>query len=714
MALVQTLLMAAAVAQPQPTGTPDTPAHRIAEEIRLDGVLDEPAWTLVPTIGRLLQQEPNPESEPTMETEVRVLFDADHLYFGILCRDDEPSAIVANQLSRDAELRSDDVVVVIVDPFLDQRNGFFFEVNPAGARADGQVTNNAERRTLEWDGIWNAASRITDQGWVAEIEIPFKTLRFKPGQTTWGFNVERTVQRWNEVNRWASPRREAWLSNLATAGRLTGLDDIQQGRGLDIRPYVSPSRADGDNALDVGIDVFKNITPSLNASVTVNTDFAETEADNRQVNLTRFPLFFPEKRTFFLEGAGIFEVAGLPAGRRSDLIPFFSRRIGLLEGEEVPIIAGVKLVGREKGFNIGFLDVVTDDVEIPDYGFVEKQNLLVARVSRNLFTQSWIGGILTHGNPTGTGSNMLAGLDARFATSKFRGDKNLIFDMYFLGTKDETLDATGTASGVKLDYPNELWDIGLTADRIGESFRPALGFVTRTGVIRFRPAAQFRPRARGIGIRRFNFQLFPELWFDLDGRLLDYEIRAAPVNFETESQERIEFNVIAEQQTLDEPFEIRDGMLIPEGRYRWTRYRGEVSTAEYRRWAVELLYEWGAFFTGSRRQLQLELVLKPSRHLHLELRSEINDVELDEGAFDTQVYEAGVNIGFSPDLSWANLVQFDNDSNLLGLQSRFRWILKPGNDLFVVVNRGWERELDDRFRPVSNQFSLKFQYTFRF
>jgi hypothetical protein len=236
--------------------------------------------------------------------------------------------------------------------------------------------------------------------------------------------------------------------------------------------------------------------------------------------------------------------------------------------------------------------------------------------------------------------------------------------------------------------------------------------VTRTGVIKLRPAVQFRPRARQIGIRRFNFQVFPELWFDLDGRLLDYQIRTAPLNLETESQERVEFNVILEQQTLEEPFEIRDGVVIPEGKYRWTRYGAEVSTARYRRWVVELGYEWGPFFTGNRREIQVGLVLKPSSHLHLEFRSERNDVELEEGTFDTQVYEVGANINFSPNLSWANLVQFDNDSNLLGLQSRFRWILRPGNDLFFVVNRGWER-LDDRFRAASDRLTVKLQYTFR-
>ncbi|MFQ5792346.1 MAG: DUF5916 domain-containing protein, partial [Acidobacteriota bacterium] len=618
----------------------------------------------------------------------------------------------ATQLAYDSRLEVDDFIVILVDPFLDFRNGFFFEVNPVGARAEGQVSNNAERRTLEWDGIWDAAARITEDGWVAEVEIPFKTLRFKPGQTTWGLNVERTIRRLNEVNRWASPRREVWLTNLSMAGRLTELEGIQQGRGLDIRPFASAGRRDGDGQGDVGIDIFKNITPSLNASITVNTDFAETEVDARQVNLTRFPLFFPEKRTFFLEGAGIFEVAGLRISPRSNLIPFFSRRIGLLVGEEVPIIAGVKLVGREKGFNIGLLDVVTGAVDNFEYGQVDRQNLLVTRVSRNLFRQSWVGGILTHGNPKGTGSNTLFGLDARFATSTFRGDKNLSLDLYFLGTEDETLSATDYAAGFTLDYPNELWDVGISGAHIGEHFRPELGFVPRAGIRRIRPFLSFRPRAREIGIRRFNFEFFPELVYTLDNRLLDYRIFTAPLNFRTESQERLEFNYIPERETLEEPFEIHPGIVIPPGVYRWTRYRVEVFTATKRPWVVELSYWWGSFFSGNRRQINSGIVLKPSPNLRFELRSERNEISLEEGEFFTQIFELGAEINFSPRVSWANLVQYDNESRILGFQSRFRWILKPGNDLFVVFNRGWE-EIDNRFRSAFDRGTVKFQYTFR-
>jgi hypothetical protein len=712
MQLMSSLVLSAVISRSAVLSTPEAPAHPVSESIRLDGVLDEPIWATVPTIGRLLQQEPIPESEPTEETEVKVLFDEDRLVFGILCRDRDPSAIVATQLAYDRRLEVDDYVVIVLDPFYDRRNGFFFEVNPVGARADGQVSNNAERRTLEWDGIWDAAARITEDGWVAEVEIPFKTLRFQPGQTTWGFNVERTIRRLNEVDRWASPRREVWLTNLTQAGRLTELEGVQQGRGLDIRPYASTGRDDGDLKADVGIDIFKNITPSLNGAVTVNTDFAETEVDNRQVNLTRFPLFFPEKRTFFLEGAGIFDVAGLQPSPRSDLVPFFSRRIGLLEGEEVPIIAGVKLTGREKGFNIGFLDVYTGSVTNEEYGEVDRQNLLVTRVSRNIFRQSWVGGILTHGNPKGTGSNTLFGLDARFATATFRGNKNLSLDLYFMGTQDETLNATDYAAGFKVDYPNELWDVGVTASHIGENFRPELGFVPRVGIRKIRPFVSFRPRAREIGIRRFNLEFFPELIYSLDGDLLDYRIFTAPLNFRTESQDHIEINYIPELVTLDEPFEIHPGVTIPIGEYRWSRYRVMVNSAQKRPWVVQAAYWWGTFFSGDRRQVSLGFILKPSPNLRFEFRGERNDITLEEGEFYTQVFELGADFNFSPRISWANLVQYDNESRILGFQSRFRWILKPGNDLFIVFNRGWE-DIDNRFRSAFDRGTIKFQYTFR-
>src|SRR5436190_19248335 len=343
---------AADVQQPEQfTGeSPVATARRTSETIRIDGRLDEADWGLAEPIGPLRQREPVENSEPSEETSVRVLYNDNALYVAVICHDRSPQEIVSTQLTRDANLDVDDRITIVLDPFFDHRNGFFFQVNPAGARADGQVSNNSETLSPDWDGIWDAAARITDDGWIAEIAIPFKTLRFKPGQSVWGFNVERQIKRRQEIDRWAAPRQNIWIGNLAEAGRLEGLDGIRQGLGLDVRPYVSGGDGNTGGELTGGLDVFQNLTSNLNAAITVNTDFAETEADIRQVNLTRFPLFFPEKRTFFLEGAGVFDIAGLV--NTTDIRPFFTRRIGLVENvvtEEtvtVPLRIGAKLTGR--------------------------------------------------------------------------------------------------------------------------------------------------------------------------------------------------------------------------------------------------------------------------------------------------------------------------------------------------------------------------------
>jgi hypothetical protein len=266
-------------------------ARRAAAAIHVDGRLDEADWLLAVPIGPFLQQVPQQGQPPT----------DDNLYFGITCLDRTPSAIVSTQLTRDADLDVDDRLTIVLDPFFDHRNGFYLQVNPAGARTDGQISNNAQTLTRDWDGIWSAAARRTGQGWVVEIAIPFKTLRFKPGQPVWGLNIERQIKRRQEMDRWAAADPNIWIGNLAAAGGLEDLSHVRQGLGLDVRPYVAGGDQNGDGTAAAGVDVFKNLTPDLNAAVTVNTDFAETEADIRQVNLIRFPLFFPEKRSFFLE-----------------------------------------------------------------------------------------------------------------------------------------------------------------------------------------------------------------------------------------------------------------------------------------------------------------------------------------------------------------------------------------------------------------------------
>jgi len=683
----------------------------VAQAIRLDGVLDEPAWARAKPIGPLLQRDPKQGAPASEETEVRILFDADNLYFGITCHDRTPSAIVSTQLARDADLEVDDHITLVIDPFLDHRNGFFFVVNAAGARADGQISNNAEELNYEWDGIWDARTRITEEGWVAEIVVPFKSLRFKPGQGVWGFNVERQIKRLQEHDRWASPRPDVWISNLAAAGQLSGLNGLRQGIGLDIRPFVSAGEENSTGTFKPGLDVFKSITSSLTASLTVNTDFAETEVDARQINLTRFELFFPEKRTFFLEGAGVYDIAGL-GGKNADLIPFFSRSIGLLSGQEVPILFGLKVTGRQAGLNVGVLDVQTRDTTLEE-GSLAGQNLLAVRVSKNLFEQSWIGAIATHGNPTGAGDNSLIGVDARLATSHFRGGRNLSLSLYGLRTDDRVSAKVDYAYGFKLDYPNDLWNVALNWKRIGEGFNPAMGFVPRTGIRSTDLYAAFQPRPGRWGIRQFFFEAEPTYLTNLQGRVENWRVFTAPFNMRTESGEHLEWNYIPTFEHLDGPFEIRPGVVVPSGSYGFTRYRTEVNSATKRPWVVDFAFRYGGFYGGRLRQFQPVLTLKPNMHLALVFQMERDEASLPQGNFVTQLFSGRLNYNFSPNVTWSNLVQYDSESRLLGFQSRFRWIVRPGNDLFLVVGRGWFRRDAGDYVPSFDKASAKLQYTFR-
>jgi len=695
------------------------------ERIRLDGKLDEPAWQRATPIGELTQVEPREGNPPSEATEVRVLYDSEALYFGILCHARTPGSIIATQLTRDADPDVDDYVGIVLDPFHNQRNGFFFVVNPAGARADGQISNNAEHITLDWDGIWDAAVRRVDQGWSVEIAIPFKTLRFKPGISTWGLNIERQIKIRNEKDRWAGARRDLWISNLAEAGQLQDIPAVRQGLGLDIRPYglvrrdpFDPARLDKSAwIIDGGLDISKNLTPNLNASLTMNTDFAETEVDSRQVNLTRFPLFYPEKRPFFLEGAGVFETAG-NAIWDPDMLPFFSRRIGLYEGQEVPILFGSKLTGRQSHFNIGLLDIQTGHADIRDEegnGYrLARQNLFAGRVSRDLFQQSYVGAIFTHGNPGGAGSNSLIGADARFATSKFRGDKNLSLDLFLMRTDDAATHSSDYAGGFWLDYPNDRWDIRLQGKQIGENFRPALGFVPRRGMRKASGGAEFRPRPERHGIRQLGFEVDGEVIANLDNVVENWSLSFTPVNIEMDSGDQIQFSLSPEFERLPEAFEIARGIELAPGSYRWNRYEIEAETASKRSWVLQSNFGWGSFYSGHRRQIGLGITLKPSTHFALGLETERNDIRLREGKFYTQLLSLRSDFNFSPNLSWANLVQYDNESRMLGFQSRFRWILKPGNDLFLVLNRGWYRTFDRHYLSTFDRGTAKFAYTFRF
>jgi hypothetical protein len=691
---------------------PTITAGRIKSALKIDGYLSEKEWEKAGVFSNFLQREPEEYSPPTEKTSVRVVYNKDFLYFGIICYDSEPEDIVATDMQRDSDIEYDDHIIILLDTFHDKRNAYIFAVNPAGARTDGLVVNNSEDINKDWDGIWYGVARITEEGWLAEIAIPFKTLSFDPGISTWGLNIERNIERKQEKDRFASPGLDVYFASVAKAGELKGLSEIAQGIGLDVRPYfVVGNKREEDagysNTLDknAGVDVFYNLAANLKSCTTINTDFAETEVDTRQINLTRFPLFFPEKRAFFLEGSGVFEFGNL----RQDLIPFFSRRIGLTEeGEEIPIAGGEKITGRVGNYNLGFLAIRTRGK-----GDVDPKTLLVSRVSRNIFGESIVGFIYTQGDPTGTAMNRLFGIDFKYGTSHFRGDKNLIISGYFLRSFTEGFSGNQHSAGFIIDYPNDLFDIKLEAKELGDGFNPALGFVPRIGIRRYHSHFSYRPRPRTLGIRQLSFGIYLDVDYALSGTLLSRDISIAPFDCRTESGENLEFSITPRYEYLDLPFEIHKGIVIPVGAYSFRRYEVELHTANKRSLILDLEFSFGAFYSGDRTELATELTFCPNPHLYLSLSLEQNNVNLKEGSFVTRIIGSRFNYCFSPNVSWTNYVQYDNITKELGINSRFRYIFHDGNEFFIVFNQGWQGEFD-RYLPRYQKGTFKFNYTFRF
>jgi hypothetical protein len=588
-----------------------------------------------------------------------------------------------------------------------------FSVNPSGARYDGLINPGGESDNPDWDGIWEAATERTATGWNAEIWIPIQTLSFNPSLREWHFNVQRRIQRTLETDRWAFPARQFQVTQTSRAGLLTDLPRFNLGRGLTIRPAVTtgggvpaPS-ADVEGEFQPSLDITQRLGANVVASVTANTDFAETEVDTRRTNLTRFPLFFPEKRTFFLEGDDIFAF-GL--GLNQDVLPYFSRRIGLVEGQEVPIIAGSKINGRAGRTNFGSLVVGTNDKR----GVVDDEAVMaVGRVKQNLWSESWVGAIATAGDPLGRSGSWLTGADFTYATSRFRGDKNFLAGVWGLATGRDGLGGDASAYGFKVDYPNDLWDIQLTAKRIGRHFDPSVGFVPRRSVYLYNGQIDNRTRISKGPIQQLFHEFMPSLATDLSGKWESYRVFIAPVNWRFRSGDRFELNANPTGERLVEPFEIADGIVIPPGPYHWMRYRVEVGTAQKRRLYSQVTWWFGDFYDGDLDQILWTGAWNPTPLVTVEFTGERNIGRLPSGRFTQTLVGNRLRVNISPDLSIASYVQYDTDSDSIGLNTRLRWTFSPVGDLFVVYNHN-VRELLQRWQLDSNQLLVKLQYALRY
>jgi len=689
--------------------------------IRVDGRLDEPAWAGADSVTNLTQVEPAQGAAPSARTVVRVLAGGDAIIIGVRADDPEPSRIVSYARQRDAALASEDHVKVVLDTYRDGRSGYVFAINPNGARYDALVATGGGDENANWDAAWEAATARTPTGWSAEILIPLKSLLFRPGLDAWGFNVQRRIQRLQETDRWASPERDHAVTQMSQAGLLTGVPRFNLGLGLTVRPSLTGGGARDSVGAAVrdeshaSLDVTQRIGANALASLTVNTDFAETEVDARQVNLTRFPLFFPEKRTFFLEGSDIFEF-GL--GLDEDVIPFFSRRIGLLEGRQVPIDAGGKINGRWGGTSFGGLAVRTRDVDT----LTVASTLVVARLKQNVLRESSVGFIATAGDPLGRTGSWLAGPDLTYQTSRLRGDKNFQVGVWALTLGRDGLRGDRTAAGVKVAYPNDQWDIALKYSRVGDAFDPSLGFVPRTGVHLASLGVNWQPRPqRPIGplrIRQCFWENEVSVVAGLSGRWQSYRYFMAPINCRLESGDRFEFNIVPTGERLNQPFDLASNVAIAPGAYRFMRFRLEGGLATKRRFSAQATWWFGRFFDGYLDQYELTAVWRASALFIAELNGERDVGRMPGGRFVQDVVGTRLRLNVSSDLALTSFLQYDAESASFGTNSRLRWTFSPLGDLFVVYNHNLQtRDVlsgESRWAFASNQLLIKAQYAFRY
>ena len=687
-------------------------AQRISIPIKLDGFLTEPQWQSAQPTENFIQREPQNGKPASERTEVRILYDTNNLYLGVWCYDSSPDKIVANTLIRDSDMEGDDRFTVVFDTYLDHQRGFVFETNPLGARFDAYQAAPEHEPDSNWNTVWDARARITKNCWQAEIVIPFKSLRFPntPNQI-WGINFRRMIQRKHEEDLWSGWGYNEGISYLAFAGELHGLKNLKRGRQIEWFPYLKlgaqKENADGARQTTLGKTGFNikyGITPTLTADFTVNTDFAQVEADRARINLTRFSLYYPEKREFFLEGANIFRFGG----HTSQI--FYSRRIGLSEqGEEIPILGGARLTGRAGKYSVGLLNIQT-----ARKGETPTTNYSVARVQRDFLAQSKFGFIATQKYIPKTGySNRAFGADVNLYFTNFLGNKNLAIYSFVAGTQTPGIHKNNMAYRVLIDYPNDLIDSYAYFYAIDPEFNPEIGFIRRKGIRQGGGAFRFTPRPHRWGIRKFVFKPIDfDYTTDLSGQMESFEYELRPLGFSTVARDYFEFNLQRSFERLDEPFNIYADIVIPPGSYWFNHTEIQYQTNPGRFLSGGLFLNWGDFYTGKRTVLSTESLAKFNAHFSVSLDFTWNDIRLREGNFRTQEWGSRIRYAFSTLLDTRAFIQWNNEDQELNLNFRLHWIPNLGSHFYLVYNHLLSTE-NKTLQTENRTLILKLNYLLR-
>jgi len=694
---------------------PSIKAVRIETPPVIDGLVNEEVWNEAFMVNEFYQREPN-EGEPISDrTEFYVCYDANNIYFAVKCWSD-PKDIIAKEMARDVSLGNDDRIQIIIDTYLDQRNGYWFQIGPRGSIGDAIVSENGAAFNKQWDGLWTGKAKIMDYGYEAEMAIPFKTMGFNKESNRWGIKLIRNMVNKLETGYWPVANLNTHKFQVSDAGIMEGIENISQGIGLDISPYLltgfdTKKGEDNDGKLTGGVDLFYQITPSLKSSLSINTDFAETEVDDRQINLTRFSLHYPEKRDFFLDGANYFQF-GIEADRMSPvskkLIPFFSRRMGLDEnGKPIRINVGSKLTGQVDNWNIGMM-------YINDARETGPNNFAVARVSRNLGKQSSIGIIGTYGNALNEDRNLVTGADLKLATSTFQGNKNFSFFLFGLKSNTKEISGNDVSWGAQAVYPNDLISARLGYHQIQKNFIAGMGFVPRANINESYGELKIGPRPNKWGIMQIEFGGEFDYISNIEtGDLETREIKLQPLGFRFMSGEEISYSIVNQFEMLSEDFNIFEDFVVPKGNYEWWYHMIELETKGARNLWGEASYRFGDFFNGTRNDVILQANWKIAVPFFLGGTFTQSNVRLPDGKFTANIYQVNANILFSPDITLYNYFQYDNASESIGLQSRFQWILKPGNEIVLAWTSNFLKP-NDQFYMDESALRLKLKYNIRF
>jgi hypothetical protein len=714
-----------AFAEPTPLAEmnehPVARAARIAagEASKIDADLSDPGWAKATLIEDFKQLMPDPGGAPSERTVLRVMYDADNLYFSIYAYDSEPDALIVRSMSRDGEITTGDNIQLVLDPGQTRRNAYVFMIGPSGGRWDGLRLNNLEELP-EWNTIWEGRSRRVTDGWVAEIAIPFRSISYVEGEGGWGFDFTRNIRRKTETVRWSSFNPALPITDVSETGTLMGIGDVNQGLGLDLVPFVALRAkhdwsTQGDGAgitATAGGNAFYKITPGLTGTVTINPDFSDAPLDVREVNTTRFSLFLPETRSFFLQDAGNFEFGGRPFKRTNfdrnsnNGRPFFSRNLGLVQGRPVTLIGGGKLSGQYDDFNIGALSVLTDRTPTS-----RGQVLSVARVTKQVGS-SRAGFIFTNGDPTGATKNSVAGADIQYRDTVFGGN---IFeaDGYYERSFSNTL-GEDDSYAIGLVYPNEPWSADLSVKTVGENFRPALGFVNRSGIRLYDGTVKYLARYRDPSalLRTFEIESRHQITTNLSGRI-DSRDDALQLQVQTRGDTSLAIQAQNNFDRLLQPFVLPHNVVVPVGNYTWNSGFVHVRTSPSLPFSFHVDAWCCDYYNGSEWRIRSELFFKPSEAYEFEADYDTTFIRVPGGKVDIQIVSLNGIINFTPDMQFAMQAQYDNISESFGFLGRFRWEFKPGSEIFVALGQSAVIPGTD-FRFQTTGLSFRIGHTLRF